>query len=68
MAIWKIFGGYLESLEWTIAFVQAGAAAPGTADSFLKVSYKNIDCELFKKLLTAFLQCQLTSVMSRTIK
>ena len=39
MAIWKTFGGYLDSSGWTSALIQAGIATSGTADSFIKVSH-----------------------------
>ena len=36
---WKALGKWLESSEWTAAFVQADITTPGKADSFLKASH-----------------------------
>ena len=39
MAVWKIFGGFLEDSGWTTALIEAGIASSGTANYFLKASH-----------------------------
>lgn len=39
MATWNTLGDYLEGSGWTNAFVQAGIASTGRADSFLHCSH-----------------------------
>ena len=39
MAMWKMYGDYLEGSGWTNALTQAGIATSGTADSFLKATH-----------------------------
>ena len=39
MAMWRMYGDYLEASDWTNALTEAGIASSGTADSFLRVSH-----------------------------
>ena len=39
MAMWKMYGDFLEKSGWTNALVQAGIVSSGTEDSFLKASH-----------------------------
>ena len=39
MATLKTLGDLLEGSGWTVVFIQASIATPGTADSFLNVSH-----------------------------
>ena len=39
MAMWRMYGDYLEASGWTNALTEAGVASSGTADSLQRVSH-----------------------------